>query len=102
MIGEVLYSAEDAHTWLLDSGATFHATPDIEWFSDYSTNANSVRLENGQECRIIGKDKILIWLLNGSLITMHQVHHVPNLKRSLISIDMLAEDRYKMTLNKSS
>ena len=24
MIGEVHYSTQDAHTWLLDSGATFH------------------------------------------------------------------------------
>ena len=32
MIEEVLYSAQDAHTWLLDSGATFHVTSNIEWF----------------------------------------------------------------------
>ena len=34
-IREVYYSAQDAHTWLLDSGATFHITPNIEWFSNY-------------------------------------------------------------------
>ena len=33
---EILYSAEDAHTWLLDSDATFHVTPHHEWFTDYS------------------------------------------------------------------
>ena len=40
MIGEVHYSAQDAQTWLLDSGATFHVTPNIEWFSNYLARAN--------------------------------------------------------------
>ena len=39
---------------------------------------------------------------NGSLITLHQVWHVPNLKRVLISFSMLAEDGYKMPPNESS
>ena len=39
MIREVLYSAQDAHTWLLDSDATFHMTPNIEWFSNYLAEA---------------------------------------------------------------
>ena len=41
MIGEVLYSAQDAHTWLLDSGATFQVTPKIEWFLNYSVDASN-------------------------------------------------------------
>ena len=31
-IGEVHYSAQDVHTWLLDSDATFHVSPNIKWF----------------------------------------------------------------------
>ena len=52
--GEIMYSAEEAHTWLLDSGATFHATPHREWFMDYSRSAASVRLRIAQECKIAG------------------------------------------------
>ena len=53
MIGEVLYSAQDAHMWLLDSGATFHVTPNIEWFLNYSAKASgTIRLGNGQQCKI--------------------------------------------------
>ena len=36
MIREVHYNAQDAQTWLLDSSATFHVTPNIQWFSNYS------------------------------------------------------------------
>ena len=39
MIREVLYIVQDA-TWLLDSGATFHVTPNIECFSNYSVDTS--------------------------------------------------------------
>ena len=35
-IGEVHYSVQDTHTWLLDSSATFHVTPNLEWFLNYA------------------------------------------------------------------
>ena len=48
MIREVLYSAQDTQTWLLDSGATFHLTPNIEWFSNYSARTSgTIQLDNG-------------------------------------------------------
>ena len=54
MTGEVHYSAQDAHTWLLDSGATFHVTPNLEWFSNYAAEmSGTVQLGNGQECKFV-------------------------------------------------
>ena len=44
------------------------------------------RLNNRQDCRITEISEIPIWLPNGSMITLHHVRHVPNLKRNLISI----------------
>ena len=43
-----------------------------------------------------------IQLPNGNTITLHQVRHVPALKRSLISIGMLVEDEYKTNLHEST
>ena len=37
---EVLYNVQDARTWLLDSGVTFHVTPNVEWFSNYSVRTS--------------------------------------------------------------
>ena len=74
MIREVYYSVQDAHTWLLDSGATFHVTPNIEWFSNYSFGADgTIRLCNGQECTIVGIGKVPIQLPNGNTIIIHHV-----------------------------
>ena len=44
-IGEVHYSVRDTHTWLLESGSTFHVTPNFEWFSNYEAKTSgTVRL----------------------------------------------------------
>ena len=99
---KILYSTEEAHTWLLDSGATFHVTPHHEWFTDYSRSAGSVRLGNAQECQIAGVGTIPLRLPNGNTITLQQVLHVPDLKRSLICIGMLADHGYRTTLNEST
>ena len=102
MIGEVHYSAQDAHTWLVDFGATFHVTPNFEWFSNYEAKMRgTIRLGNGQECKIAGTGEVPDQLPNGNTITLHQVRHVLALKRSLVSIGMLAEYGYKTTLNES-
>ena len=47
-IEEVHYSVQDAQTWLLHFGATFHVTLNIEWFSNYSTGmSGTTQLDNG-------------------------------------------------------
>ena len=50
----------------------------------------------------MGTGEVPIQLPNGNIITLHQVWHVPALKRSLVSIGMLAEDGYKTILNESA
>ena len=48
IIAEVHYNAQDAQTWLLDFGVTFHVTPNMEWFSNYSAGTiNTIGLGNG-------------------------------------------------------
>jgi hypothetical protein len=54
ILDKILFSASDMHTWLLDSGATFHRTPEREWFTTYSKTNGKVRLGNAQELQIEG------------------------------------------------
>ena len=73
VIGEVLYNVQDAHMWLLDSSAAFDVTPNVEWFLNYSANANNtVRLGNGQECKIVGGGEVPILFSNRNTIVQHQ------------------------------
>ena len=100
MMGEFHYNAQDAQTWLMDSCATFHVTLNMEWFSNHSARLSStIRLGNGQDYKIARTGEVPIQLPNGNTITLHQVKHVPALKRILVSIGMLAEDGYRTTLN---
>ena len=93
IIGELHYSAQDAHTWLLDSIATFHVTPNLKWFLNYTVETSgTIRLGNGKECKIAGTREVHIQLFNDNTITLHQVQHVPALKRKLVSIGMLGEN----------
>ena len=101
-IREILYSAEEAHMWLLDSIDTFHVTPHHEWFTDYSWSAGSVWLGNAHECRISRVGTIPLRLPNNNEIILQQERHIPDLKRSLISIGMLADHVYRKTLNEST
>ena len=64
--------------------------------------SGTVWLSNEQESAIAGIKEVSIQLPNDNMITMHQVWHVPALKRSLVSIGMLAEDGYRTTLSESS
>ena len=64
--GEILYSAQDVQTWLLNLGATFYVTPNYKWFSNYSVGAGGiVQLDNGHEYRIAEIGEIPIRLPNG-------------------------------------
>ena len=77
MIREIVYSPQDAHPWVLDFGATFHVTPNIEWFLNYSVGTNNtIQLGNGQEWRIVGVGKVPIQLSNGNTIILYQVQHI--------------------------
>ena len=50
----------------------------------------------------MGIGEVPIQLPNDNTITLHQLRHVPALKRSLVSIGMVAEDGCRMTLNEST
>ena len=44
-----------SHDWVLDSGASFHVSPNREWFTNYDARRiGNVRLGNGLACDIVG------------------------------------------------
>ena len=54
--------AGDEMTWVVDSGASFHLTPDWKYFSSYSTGDHGcVRMGNEGTCRIVGIGDVWLW-----------------------------------------
>jgi len=53
--------------WVVDSGASFHATPDRKHFHDYvQGDFGQVRLSDDKPCKIIGMGKVFIKQQNGN------------------------------------
>ena len=89
---EVLLTIEESSTWLLDSGASYHVTPHRSQFRQYSDrHSDSVRVGNSQHCAVIGIGTIELNLPGGSTLVLHNVRHVPELSRPLISVGQLDE-----------
>eukprot|EP00253_Pinus_taeda_P021659 PITA_21659 len=72
--------------WVVDSGASFHATPDMKHFHDYVKGYfGQVRLGDDKPCKIIGMGIVFIKQQNGNQWLLKEVSHVPDLKKNLIS-----------------
>ena len=76
--------------WILDSGCTFHMSPEKSYFSDYHEyDGGRVLMGNNAVCKVIGMGNIHLKLHDGTVRVIKQVRHVPDLKRNLISLGML-------------
>ena len=75
---------------MIDSGASFHATPDKKHFHDYiQGDFGQVQLGDDKPCKIIGMGTIFIKQQNGNQWLLKEVRHIPDLKKKLISIGQL-------------
>ena len=82
------FKSEDE--WILDSGCSFHMTPNRSWFSTFKKiDGGKVLLGNNKECSVTGIGDIKLKLEDGSVKTLSNVRLVPELKRNLISVGML-------------
>ena len=68
----------------MDLGASFHVTPDCQWFTSY--NAKWTRLGNDFAYDIKGVGDIKLKFQNGAKFVPKDVQHVPKLMKSLILI----------------
>ena len=76
-----------AQNWILDSRSSFHITPHREWFSTYTEGSfGTVRLGDAHAIAITGMGDICLAFQNGMQFMLHNVRHVPDLAKSLISV----------------
>ena len=73
--------------WVLDLGASFHTTPHQEIIQNYvEGDFGKVYLANGEALDVVGMGDVQIILPSGSIWLLKKVRHIPDLRRSLISI----------------
>ena len=100
--GELLVASDGdsraSENWILDSGCTFHMTPNRDWFSTYEPmHKGAVLLGNNASCKVAGIGTVRIKMFNGVVRTLGDVRYVPDLKRNLISLSTLDAKWYKYT-----
>eukprot|EP00253_Pinus_taeda_P025456 PITA_25456 len=89
----ILSSENFTNSWVVDSGASFHATPDKKYFHDYvQGDFGKVHLGDDKPCKIVGMGKVLVKQQNGNQWLLKEVRHVPDLKKNLISTGQLGSE----------
>ena len=80
-----------SNLWLIDSGASYHMTPDRNCFSTYrEIDGGEVLMGNDASCRMVGVGSVNVRMFDGVIRTITDVRHVPDLRRSLISVGALS------------
>lgn len=86
----VVNTNESSKDWILNSGCSFHMSPNKSWFESLELkDGGVVLLGNNKYCRVLGVGKIKIQLHDGSKIMLSEVRYIPELRRNLISLGML-------------
>lgn len=75
--------------WIIDSGASLHASLHKEWFISYVPTKDLVKLGNEQTCEILGVGDVQLKFQNGSSFMLKNVRHIPSITKSLISTRVL-------------
>ena len=93
----------DHEACLIDSGASFHFTPHIEWFYEYEKyDGGDVFLGDDKKARIIGRGKVKLKLQGGRVRTLLGVLHIPALARNLIFVRKLDDAGVKTVFEKDT
>lgn len=76
--------------WIMDSGYTFHMTPNKQFFIELEEfDGGKVVMGNNHQCDIKGIGSVKLKLHDGSFKILSYVRFVPGLKRNLISLGTL-------------
>lgn len=71
-----------------------------EYFTDYQEfDGGRVMIENNAMCRITSMRIVKLNMHDDFVFELKQVRHVPNLKRSLISLGMIDQIRCNIKIN---
>ena len=86
---------DDAMSWVVDSGASFHITSHKEYFSSYTSGVTGqVRMGNIGSSTIVGKGTICIETSTGCSLMLDDVRHVPDIRLNLLSVGKLDDIRH--------
>jgi hypothetical protein len=85
------------HHWVLDTAASFHMTPSRDYFYTYCPCHCSVYMCGDNKCEIVRIVDVRIIMFNCVTLIVMSVQHVPDLRKSLLSLYKFDEHGYKFS-----
>ena len=83
---DVINIACQDSSWVVDSGATTHATSQRDLFSTYTSGSyGSVKMGNDGLAQVVGIGDICLETSIGTRLLLKGVKHVPDIRLNLIS-----------------
>lgn len=85
----------DDSDWVVDSGATIHATSRRDFFSSYTHgDFGSAKMGNNETSKVIGIGDVCLETGMGARLFLKGVKHIPDLRLNLISTGKLDDEGY--------
>ncbi|KAA0040427.1 Retrovirus-related Pol polyprotein from transposon TNT 1-94 [Cucumis melo var. makuwa] len=87
-------------SWVIDSGASVHATSKREFFASYTPgDFGSVRMGNDGPTNVVGIGDVHLKNRNGSRLILKNVKHIPDIHMNLISTGKLDDEGFCNTFD---
>lgn len=81
--------------WIIDSGATLHVTPRMEFFTSYTSGDFGVlKMGNDGVSKVIGVGDVCLQTNMGMQLLLKGVKHAPDVRFNLIFVQFLDEGGY--------
>ncbi|KAL0551899.1 hypothetical protein IC582_010991 [Cucumis melo] len=98
--GDVVNLAIQQSSWVIDSGASVHATSKREFFASYTPgDFGSVRMGNDGSTNVVGIGDVHLKNRNGSRLILKNVKHIPDIRMNLISTGKLDDEGFCNTFD---
>ena len=75
-----IHGYKDGNEWILDSGCTFHMTPNKAFFQTFeSVDGGNVTMGNNTTCKVVGVGSVKMRMFDGMVRALTDVRYVPGL-----------------------
>ena len=86
--------------WVIDSGASIHATSRKDFFTTYTPgDFRVVKMGNNGLAKVIGIGDVCLEMTNGTRLVLRDVKHIPEIRLNLISACKLDDEMYCNTFS---
>ncbi|GAB2266247.1 hypothetical protein Dimus_037876 [Dionaea muscipula] len=80
-------------SWVIDSGASIHATYRKEFFTTYIPgDFGVVKMDNNCSCKVVGIGDVCLEMTNGIKLVLRNVNHILEMRLNLISTGKLDDE----------